>query len=799
VVGWIDLERAGRRPYRSGVERDGFIRLDLDHGVASIERNDLSDLERIELKLAGVPANRVFSLPDGSTYTPDLRVQLRDGRLVYVELGPHAEKTEPIAAARLELARVEILKIGALFVVLTDRIVRGRALENARRLHGWGHPIARAGALTDAASALLLACPGRLSIAHATAQLLAEHPDAIEDVAEEAVRAALSAAARRGELLFDLDATELDASATFGIGPEAADLPSWFERLVAGQLDVELPQYESPRAALATPMVRTLQLDLSEEDKRDYQLRLDIVRDRRANPMLTWAELAARHGVSTRRARYWVNEADDYGEAELRPGQRKCTGPRTHEELLETAAKLWRDPRKLGLKAILQSAEMRARSKELGARLSYDQLWRYSQLLKQDAVAVASRKGKRTPTPPAFGSVDPLRKPTVPLQVVQVDAARADVFLLSRNGKHVLERPWILYAVDVASRCLWSWSLCEETPSEADYLRLIQRGIQPKDEVVRVCGATNAYPISGVPQLILADRGWQFAALRSRERLADIGVVVEHAAPYRPDMKGVVERLIGTINQRFIHRLHGTSLSNIAQRGGYDAVAAAKKNGLTIDRFEQLLGQAIIDGYSQEVHSALKATPVEEWTRRTEKYGRPRPWPSDPGSKLRLALLALMDGGSRKRDQRGYFFQNLVYRPSSKDAPKDAWVLYDPEDMRAISILDAQTGEYVCEAIAIDLDPSVAVSEKELATTAKSIAKPTSGTKTLTDLVAAADGPLTKREATRIEKAVRAARERRSEPEGAAAADETTDSIEGEVTAAPEITLEAMPDFKDAA
>lgn len=47
VVGWIDLVRAGRRPYRSSVERDGLIRLDLDHGVASMERNDLSELRRL--------------------------------------------------------------------------------------------------------------------------------------------------------------------------------------------------------------------------------------------------------------------------------------------------------------------------------------------------------------------------------------------------------------------------------------------------------------------------------------------------------------------------------------------------------------------------------------------------------------------------------------------------------------------------------------------------------------------------------------------------------------------------------
>jgi transposase InsO family protein len=798
-VGWIELSRAGGRiAYRSAIERDALIRLGLDHGVASVQRNDLSDFERLDFHVPAPTPNRVFTLPDGSLYTPDLQVRTRSGHLIFVELGPDAAKTTPVTAERLEMARVEATKIGADLLVLTERLVRGRGLENARRLIGRLHPIADAPQLIDEATAALRAAVGPRSVGSAAAALAAANPAVAEGMLEDAVWCALARAAQDGELLFALDDIEIDASSEFAVASEATSLSSWFERVLAGQHDAAAA-YEPPLTSLAAPVVVTTTLDLSEADGREYQLRLAIVRDRQANRALTWAELAERHGVSTRKARYFYREWEDYGEAELRPHQRKATGVRAPFELLKLAEKLWRNSRKLRLRAILEHPEMVARARELGARLSYDQLWRYSRTLRGDPVATARRDGKRIPPAPAFGPVDPLKKVSVPLQVIQVDAARADIFVLSRDGRSVLERPWILWAIDVATRCVWSWLVCEGTPSEVDYLRLMRRGFLPKDALARACGAQNSYPVHGIPQLVLCDRGWIFSAQRSRERLAGVGVIVENAAPYRPDMKGIVERLIGTINERWIHRLPGTTLSSIQQRSGYDSVSEAKKHGLTLERFERLLAQAVIDGYSQEVHSSIKATPVEQWLKLCQRYGQPRAWPNDPGSELRLNLFALKDGETRERDHRGYFFQNLVYRPAAKDAPDRARVLYDPDDLRSISIFDAATGMYSCEATARDIDLTVAISERELKEegVATKGGQAASGTAALSHLVAQVEAgkPISKRDATRIEKAVRAAHERWQWP--AEAVSSSTAGDQSESATVPELELDAVPDFEE--
>lgn len=91
VVGWIDLVRAGRRPYRSSVERDGLIRLDLDHGVASMERNDLSE-RFVGQWIAVAPGGTVEAV---APTADDLRNELRRRRLVGAVL--------PIGIVRLAL------------------------------------------------------------------------------------------------------------------------------------------------------------------------------------------------------------------------------------------------------------------------------------------------------------------------------------------------------------------------------------------------------------------------------------------------------------------------------------------------------------------------------------------------------------------------------------------------------------------------------------------------------------------------------------------------------------------------
>jgi putative transposase len=63
-----------------------------------------------------------------------------------------------------------------------------------------------------------------------------------------------------------------------------------------------------------------------------------------------------------------------------------------------------------------------------------------------------------------------------------------------------------------------------------------------------------------------------------------------------------------------VHALPGSTSSNVAARGDYDAEAAAV---LTLREFDRILVLEMLGPYYNEVHSALGRPPAAAWTEGT--------------------------------------------------------------------------------------------------------------------------------------------------------------------------------------
>lgn len=591
----------------------------------------------------------------------------------------------------------------------------------------------------------------------------------------EAYWTVIAEAEASGRLLFDHDVV-LSSTTPLAIATDnALPGPSFVRDLITGQ-HTPAPIYRSPRHTTAVVAVPG-STAATDSIQAEYQLRVALVRAKQTSPDLTWAQLAARFHVTPRKARYFWKEFEEGGEAELRPGQRKCTGLRVEPELRETIDKLWKHSRTFSVRSVYEHPELRRRMREVSAaggrgQLTYWQLARYVRdVLKSDKTVAAMHVGKkRLPSPDASGLVDELKQVGQPLKVVQVDHTAVDTLLVDSRGESLVRRCYVMYAIDITTRCLWAWRVSLSEPTEYDYLQLVQMGIRPKDDLVAALG-TAPYPVHGVPELLVADRGWIYASQNSRARVNAVGITLTHAAPYRPEMKGIVERFIGTINTRFMHRLPGTTKSNPAARGGRDAEREALKHGITVDRFERYLSQAIIDGYSHELHTAIGATPIEQWLRQVGKHGAPRQWPGDEASQLKLKLLGMLDTGQvRTRSSTGYEFDNLTYRPERTDAPRKARIYIDPDDMRSISLVHTEgqmLGCYAGDATVRDLPLDAAIPRAVVPSLlgAALPAGPRSGAERITDVLADAEGirprrsgkaRISKQLATRAEMAARA-------------------------------------------
>lgn len=381
----------------------------------------------------------------------------------------------------------------------------------------------------------------------------------------------------------------------------------------------------------------------------------------------TWEDLAARHGLSLSTAHWLWNRYVSGGDAAIEPGKRVSEGFWVFEReplrdahgqvLLSPAAQ--RPVRRLASAEshAALAAEIRSRWVHLGklnkgkrgardaARtvtslqddlgpyldrnalfIEYRSLARFvKRFLSDDPKSVAARAERRY-YPSSHGLPEQLRGITDLLQVICVDSTMADLLCVGNDGLTVLERGWILYGVDVRSRALWSWLITRRQPSAHHYLRLFERGVLPKDDICARRGTVNRYPVHGIPQLILADRGMAEAAEDVRFKALGLGVIVEHAPSLLPQMKGHVERIAGTVSRGLLHRLPGTTLSNPLQLGGHDSVREALRYGITFDRFEANFDRAIIDGFMDKLHTSLGRTPIEEWERVASTRREPRQW-----------------------------------------------------------------------------------------------------------------------------------------------------------------------------
>ena len=561
---------------RSALEADVLLHLEMDHLTTGFERNDLTDLERVQFTLGRLPApNRVFELPDGTLYTPDLRMHLTDGRTIYAEVGPYGHKTHPRELARLEQAMTTAREEGTQLVVITERDVRrGHRLDNLMRLSGYLHTISTSSA--DLAQLARRQLQERAMLMSEVAAWLHTHSEETVplDTCEEAARSALAHGARSGHLPHDLDGSLIDEGTQVCLAREVVAV-SWLHRVLVGAtpLSSGVPQ--------GTPLPDDVSVVLPFETDRDpgddarLRDRLRIVRDREANPRQTWQDLAQRHNTTVDIARYYWrrykgtlrSSGNRRGEAAVVPG-RVPDGLRAPQEFRDALKRAYASPRAPKVINVWRSPHLKELARKLGIKVSYWQVHRHvANVLERDPDVIAKRAGRPVLPARAFaGDPDWFHRITIPGQVVQVDYARMDAFVNndSRTGSF---RAYLLAAVDVATRCVLAWVISPTEPSEADYRKLLYMLFSPKDAFLRKAGidpkgpeGRDVFPCHGLPSVILADRGWIFTAHDSRRLLTEmLGIRVEHAAEFQPTMKAIIERLFGTINDRFLHRIPGSA------------------------------------------------------------------------------------------------------------------------------------------------------------------------------------------------------------------------------------------------
>lgn len=196
-----------------------------------------------------------------------------------------------------------------------------------------------------------------------------------------------------------------------------------------------------------------------------------------------------------------------------------------------------------------------------------------------------------------------------PLELVQIDHTKVDVFVVDEDTRQPLGRPWLTLALDIFSRMVTGLYLTMEAPSRLSTSLCILHSVFDKTQWLQERGIHEAWPVAGLPGTIHVDNGADFRSHAFERACRDNGIQIDWRPPGTPHFGGHIERLIGT-QMGAVHLLPGSTSSNIEERREYDAKRHAT---LTLRELERYIALEIVGQYHHAIHGALRRPPIAVW------------------------------------------------------------------------------------------------------------------------------------------------------------------------------------------
>jgi putative transposase len=292
----------------------------------------------------------------------------------------------------------------------------------------------------------------------------------------------------------------------------------------------------------------------------------------------------------------------------------------------------------------------------------------------------ARRRGEQkivkatTPVPGTFGT-------SRPLEVVQIDHTKADVFVVDEETRQPVGRPWLTLAMDVCSRMVTGFYLTIDAPSRLSTSLCLLHSVFDKSAWLREREITDPWPVAGLPDTVHVDNGADFRSRAFKRGCHDAGIAIEWRPPGEPRFGGHIERLIGTQMGK-LHLLPGTTFSNAQELGEYDAKRHA---ALTLRELERYIALDIVGSYHQSIHGTLGRPPIAVW--REHEGEIPLRLPPD---RMRFWLTFLPEQERTLRPTGIHLF-GLRYWSAALSADvgrsdRRLLVKYDPRDMARIFV-----------------------------------------------------------------------------------------------------------------
>lgn len=285
--------------------------------------------------------------------------------------------------------------------------------------------------------------------------------------------------------------------------------------------------------------------------------------------------------------------------------------------------------------------------------------------------------------------------------VGMLDSTICDIYLVDDGGK-LVGRPVMTACVDAFSGLCCGYSLGWEGGTYS--LRsLMLNVIADKQEWCSKHGVfiePQEWDSSKLPGVFVTDMGSEYKG-DTFSQITEIGVKIINLPPYRPEMKGIVEKLFDVIQNTYKKYLKGKGViePDYQERGAHDY---RKDACLTLQEFEQIILHCIVYYNSHRVvdfpfTEEMLADGVKPYASSIFAWGKEQMGANLISATPQKLIQTLLPRATGTFTRKGLRVHGLRYKhddyTESYLSGGEVTVAYNPEDVTEVWILD--NGQYV--------------------------------------------------------------------------------------------------------
>jgi len=259
-----------------------------------------------------------------------------------------------------------------------------------------------------------------------------------------------------------------------------------------------------------------------------------------------------------------------------------------------------------------------------------------------------------------------------PNAIWQADHTQLDVLIRDASGQAI--RPWLTTVIDDHSRALAGYSVFVGAPSAFQTSLALRQAIWRK--------ADPLWTMCGIPDVLYVDHGSDFTSQHLEQVAVDLHFELVYSTIARPQGRGKIERLFGTLNTELLPELPG-----YLKHG-----KPTTEPKLSLAELDRSLGTFLVGTYNARVHREIRVAPQAAWSGNG--------WlPRMPNSLEDLDLLLISVAKTRTVHRDGIHFQGIRYMDPTLAAyvKETVTIRYDPRDVAEIRVF--HRNRFLCRAV----------------------------------------------------------------------------------------------------